>query len=80
MPLVTKKEGHEEAEPHRGQLRLEDPQLVPFQCDAGDQAGDEAAEQHVEAGARPLQISALYPSLHASPPFFHACTSHISYT
>ncbi len=42
-------EGDEEAEADRGQLRLEDLQLVAAQRRPGDHAGDEAAEQDVEA-------------------------------
>ena len=46
---MTKKNGIEEAVADRGQLRLEDLQLVALQRQAGDHPGDEAAEQDVEA-------------------------------
>ena len=42
-------EGDEEAEADRGQLRLEDLQLVALERRSGDHAGDEAAEQDVES-------------------------------
>ena len=48
IPLVTKKKGNEEAEPHCRQLRV-DTELVSLESGARDHPGDEAAEQDVQS-------------------------------